>query len=289
VVLGRVVSDSLITFEAERPRLFGLAYRMLGSAADADDVLQDAFVRWQAAERTAVDSTSAFLTTTVTRLCLDRLGSARARRETYVGPWLPEPIRTGEAVDARALSLAFMYLLERLSPAERAAFLLAEVFDYRYAEVATILGKSQDACRQLAARARAQLRAKRPGVVDRQEHQRLLLAFLTTCATGDVAGLERLLASDVSIVSDGGGKVAAARRIVRGANNAARMIIGLMRKAGEGSSIEVILVNGEPAVRFHGKAAALLTVAFSEGAVHTVCIVRSPDKLAALVPVRAVV
>jgi RNA polymerase sigma-70 factor (ECF subfamily) len=183
--------DPLARFEAHRPRLFGIAYRMLGSAADADDVLQEARVRWLAADRAAVRDPRGFLVTMVSRLALDQLGSARARRETYVGPWLPEPIATAPTADVHDLSLAFLRLLERLSPAERAAFLLAEVFDYSHAEVAAILGKSEAACRQLAARARAAVRDGRPRPVDAAAHARVLATFAATCASGDVAALGR--------------------------------------------------------------------------------------------------
>lgn len=282
--------DPLATFEAHRPRLFGIAYRMLGSAADADDVLQEARLRWLAADRAAVRDPRGFLVTVVSRLALDQLGSARARRETYVGPWLPEPIATAPSAALHDLSLAFLRLLERLSPAERAAFLLAEVFDYSHAEVAEILGKSEEACRQLAARARRAVRDGRPRAVDAAAHTRLLATFAATCASGDTAALEALLATDAACVSDGGGRVRAARNVVTGASAVARLLVGLTRKGAAGSTVALGAVNGEPALLIHGPAGldAVATLEVVAGRIATICIVRNPDKLARLGTPRAV-
>ncbi|MBK7078453.1 MAG: RNA polymerase sigma factor SigJ [Myxococcales bacterium] len=281
--------DPLARFEAHRPRLFGIAYRMLGSAADADDVLQEARVRWLAADRAAVRDARGFLVTMVSRLALDQLGSARARREAYVGPWLPEPIATAPSADLHDLSLAFLRLLERLSPAERAAFLLAEVFDYSHAEVAAILGKSEEACRQLAARARRAVRDGRPRPVDAAAHARVLAAFAATCASGDVAALERLLAADAACVSDGGGRARAARNVVTGANAVARLLIGLARKGAAATTVELGVVNGEPALVVRDAAGlhSVATLDVIDGQIATVCIVRNPDKLAGLGTPRA--
>jgi RNA polymerase sigma-70 factor (ECF subfamily) len=284
--------DALAIFEAHRPRLFGLAYRMLGAVSDADDVLQDARLRWLAADHAAIENAEAYLVTIVSRLALDQLGSARARREVYVGPWLPEPVATAPAVDAHDLSLAFLHLLERLSPPERAAFLLAEVFDYSHAEVAQVLGKSEAACRQLAARARAHLREERPRLVDGGAHARMLAAFVAACASGELAALERLLRDDVVVVSDGGGKVSAATRPVRGAGRAARMLVGLVRKGGAGLVPEPVVLNGVPSLLLRdatGRIDNAIVLDVADGRIASVYIVRNPDKLASLASPRAIV
>lgn len=276
-------------FEEHRARLFGLAYRMLGSAAEADDVLQDARVRWLAVDAAGVSDVRGFLVTMVSRLALDVLGSARVRRETYVGPWLPEPIATAPGAALPDLSVAFLYLLERLSPAERAAFLLAEVFDYSHAEVAAVLGRSEDACRQLAARARRAVRDGRPRVVAVDAHARLLAAFVGACAQGDLPGLEALLAADAAVISDGGGQVSAARRVVAGARDAARLLLGLARKRADLVPAPLV-VNGEPALVLSrdGVLETVLTFAVRADRIAQVCIVRNPDKLRGLVTPRAI-
>jgi RNA polymerase sigma-70 factor (ECF subfamily) len=219
---------------------------MLGSIADAEDAVQDTYVRWHAADRDNVSDPRAFLMTTATRICLDMLTSARARRETYVGPWLPEPVVDTAALApdsgsemAEDLSIALLLILERLSPLERAALLLHDVFDFSFKEVAGALGRSQAACRQLAARARAHVRAARPrgatppagrsGEID-TKHAQLLSAFVKAIRSGNLEALTRLLASDVRIVTDGGGKVPAALNVLRGADRAARFLIGVSRK-----------------------------------------------------------
>lgn len=282
--------EPLAAFERHRARLFGLAYRMLGTAADAEDVLQEARLRWLATDRAAIASAEAWLVTVVSRLALDQLGSARARRETYVGPWLPEPIATAPDLDAHDLSLAFLHLLERLSPAERAAFLLTEVFDYSHGEVAHVLGKSEVACRQLAARARAHVREGRPRVVDRGEHARLLGAFVGACAAGDLPGLERLLAADAVVLSDGGGKVQAARNPVLGADRAARLLVGLSRKGGADLTPYPAVLNGLPALvlrRPDGTVDSALALDVVDGRIAAVFLVRNPDKLRSLSAPRA--
>jgi RNA polymerase sigma-70 factor (ECF subfamily) len=273
--------DVAAEFETHRGLLLGIAYRMLGTVADAEDVLQEAMVRWVAADRSFVESPRAFLVTIVSRLCLDALGSARVKRETYVGPWLPEPVVTEPAADPEQVSLAFLLMLERLSPAERAAFLLAEVFEYSFAEVASILGKSEEACRQLASRGKKHLRDGRPKPVNREEHERVLTAFMAACGTGDLAGLEALFAAGVSVHSDGGGKVHAARNVVRGANACARLMLGLTRRAAPGSSVDVGVVNGLPAVlvRTHGAPAVVLSLDVRDGLVQAIYLVNNPEKL----------
>ena len=284
------MTEPLAVVEAHRARLFGIAYRMLGSAADADDLLQDARVRWLAADRAAILDERAYLVTIVSRLALDQLGSARARREVYVGPWLPEPIATSPDADPHDLSLAFLHLLERLSPAERAAFLLAEVFDYSHAEVAAILDRSEAACRQLAARARAHVRAHRPAVsTDRAAHQHLLAAFMTACATGDLAALERLLAADVVVLTDGGGIVTAARKPIVGAARAARMLTKLAAK-GTASLVPVLaFVNGQLSLlgrTADGTITNCISLDVVDGRIAAVYLVRNPAKLASLATIR---
>ncbi len=273
--------DAMARFEEHRGLLFGIAYRMLGSAADADDVLQEARLRWLTVAHDPIDSVRAYLVTIVSRLCLDQLGSARARHETYVGPWLPEPIATPSDADPSSLSIAFLLLLERLSPPERAAFLLTEVFDYSHGEVAAILGKSEEACRQLAARARKHVRDGRPRPIDRADHARVLTAFVTACASGDLAGLERLLAADVVVHTDSGGRVRAARNLVTGSDAASRLLIGVARKAGAGTSIEPYLVNGLPGLRLRagGRVTGVVALDVADGRIQAVYLVNNPDKL----------
>src|SRR4051794_22030887 len=219
------MSDPATSFEPYRRRLLGLAYRMLGSMADAEDAVQDVYLRWHRADRANVADARAFLMTTTARICLDMLTSARARREEYVGPWLPEPVVDTAALApdsqtelAEDLSVALLLTLDRLSPLERAAFLLHDVFDFSFSEVATALERSEAACRQLAARARAHVREVRPrgtalpstrsGEIE-SRHSELITAFVTATQSGDLKALTELLASDVRVVTDGGGKVAA--------------------------------------------------------------------------------
>src|SRR3954453_22844585 len=205
-------------FEEHRPGLARLAYRMLGSVADADDVLQESYLRWTRADRSAVESTRAYLSSIVTHLCIDRRKAIEARKETYIGPWLPEPIVEPAAADpggrleaAESVSLAFLVVLESLAPVERAAYLLRRVFDYGYDEIARILGKSEPACRQLVSRAEGRVLEHRPRFeADPGEAERLTGAFPQACSTGDLDGLMQLLAPDAVVLSDGGGKATAA-------------------------------------------------------------------------------
>src|SRR5262245_59128997 len=242
------------SFEPYRRRLVGLAYRMLGSMADAEDAVQETYLRWHEADRDTVSNPRAFLMTTTTRICLDLLKSARARREEYVGPWLPEPVVDAAALApdsqtelADDLSIALLLTLDRLSPLERAAFLLHDVFDFPFTDVAAALERSEAACRQLAARARAHVRAVRPrgaspkprggeggppahpGGID-AKHAQLISAFVAAARSGDLGALSELLASDVRVVTDGGGKVAAALEVIDGAGRAAEFLVGVTRK-----------------------------------------------------------
>ncbi len=253
------MTDPAVSFEPHRRRLLGLAYRMLGSVSEAEDAVQDTYLRWHAADRDSVSDPRAFLTTTATRICLDTLKSARVRRETYVGPWLPEPVLDTAALapDAQTelaedLSIALLLALDRLSPLERAAFLLHDVFDCSFGEVAGALGRSEAACRQLASRARTHVREARPHgvstVQSRSEsstHQQLVAAFVHAARSGDVQALMGMLADDVRLMTDGGGKVAAALNVIEGADRTARFVVGAVSKGlPEGSTIRVTSING---------------------------------------------
>ena len=270
-------------FLEARPALFALAYRMLGSAAEAEDVLQEAWLRWDRSE--GIDNDAAWLTTVVTRLCLDVLGSARVRREAYVGPWLPEPLVEGPEATvelADSVSLAFLVLLEELSPAERAAFLLREVFRYDYDEVAAMLDRSPAACRQLVSRARGHVDARRARfTADKQQARELSLSFLFACQTGDLTTCTSLLAADAVLVSDGGGKVSAARRPVLGADRVARFLIGVLHKPGPAIEYVEATVNGEPGVLglVDGVVITAVAVEVSDGQITGIRMVSNPDKL----------
>lgn len=241
---------ALETFQAARGRLFGIAYRMLGSATEAEDLLQDAWVRWQGTDRDAVREPAAFLATTVTRLALTALESARARREVYVGPWLPEPMLTHDdpalgAERTEALSLAVLTLLEKLTPAERAAFVLHEAFDYPFRQVAEVLEISEANARQLASRARAHLDRERAAPVGPGEQQRLLAAFVDAAERGDLEALEAVLAEDVVALSDGGGVVLAARKPVVGRERVARFLLGILERFAQDIESVPAQINGE--------------------------------------------
>jgi RNA polymerase sigma-70 factor, ECF subfamily len=308
------MTNPAATFEPYRRRLLGLAYRMLGSMADAEDAVQETYLRWHGADRDNVSDPRAFLMTTTTRICLDMLTSARARREEYVGPWLPEPVVDTAALapDSRTelaedLSIALLLTLDRLSPLERAAFLLHDVFDFSFSEVATALDRNEAACRQLAARARAHVRAVRPrgalaapaspelrsgesaparsGEID-AKHVRLMSAFAAATQSGDLTALTQLLASDVRVVTDGGGKVRAALDVIDGADRAARFLIDATRKrAGawwrEDFRIRFATINGLPGVIVDAPEGAVQTAAFEiEGdVIRALYVVRNPDKL----------
>jgi RNA polymerase sigma-70 factor (ECF subfamily) len=284
-----VTPDEAATlFTAHRGRLFGLAYRMLGSAAEAEDVLQEAHVRWQAADHAAISAPGGWLTTVVSRLCLDQLKSARARREAYVGPWLPEPLpteRVADPPDLESISLAFLVLLEALSPLERAVFVLREVFDYDFAEVAAILGREEAACRQLAHRAREHVRARRPRFArSREQHEQLLASFLAATTQGDLEGLQRLLADEVVAWSDGGAKAKAARNPVFGPDRVARLCLGLAKKATAGVALSIEEVNGwaTAVLRLGGHAVATLAIETDGAKIYALHVVVNPDKLALL-------
>jgi RNA polymerase sigma-70 factor, ECF subfamily len=247
------MDDRTATFEPHRRKLFGVAYRMLGSRADAEDVVQDAYLRWHAAPQEEIRSPEAWLVTVATRLSIDRLRHAQAERDAYVGPWLPEPLLRDEPpADASAdlasnLSVAFLVVLERLAPEERAAFLLHEVFDSGYPEIAQILGKSETACRQIVSRARKRVRADRPRVtVNREASARLLTRFAAAIQAQDKAALMELLAKDAIWVSDGGGRAKAALKPVQGADSVARFVLGVIGRHASLLRFRSITVNREP-------------------------------------------
>ncbi|MGG8410093.1 RNA polymerase sigma-70 factor [Streptomyces sp. 12297] len=277
-------------FEEHRPRLFGIAYRMLGSADEAEDTVQDAYLRWRAADRAAVEHPGAFLAKTVTRLCLNRLDSARARRERYVGPWLPEPVLTSdgtlgplESAEQRdGVSLALLVLLERLTPVERAVYVLREAFGYGHREIAGLLELTEANCRQLYRRAAQRVAAPQPRFqADPGQWRGLVDTFLSAARDGDVPALERLLAGDAVYVSDGGGKVGAARRPVYGRDRVARLLAGLLAKYGAGLEFGFAEVNGAPAVLVGagGQVAGVLVLEVARGQVAGVRAQVNPDKL----------
>ena len=275
-------------FEAQRSRLTRLAYRMLGSIAEAEDAVQDAWPRWAGAKHATIDEPAAWQVRVVTRLCLDRLRAARARRETYVGPWLPEPLIEDLAEDplerAEDVSVAFLLALQRLSPLERAAFLLHDVFDADYAALAKTLGREEAACRQLLSRARAHVKDARPRFsVPQDEAARLAAAFMDAAARNDATALAELLAEDCVLISDGGGKRKAALRPLVGRDDVLALIKGLAWRQGwpPPGNIRPARINGYPGVVLED-AEGVQTIAFEpdgEGHVAAIYIVRNPDKL----------
>lgn len=281
-------------FERHRPRLTGLAYRMLGSVAEAEDVVQDAWLRWHGADRDAVANDEAFLSTVVTRLSLDRLKQAHRRRETYVGPWLPEPLVEDAALSvsspeetAHDVSVALMLALERLSPLERAAFILHDVFDMGFDEVAATLGRSEAACRQLASRARNHVQSERRRFdVSPDEGARMAEAFLAASRQGDMALLRDLLAEAATLHTDGGGRRSAALRVVAGADNVARFFAGLAAKAEDPMPLwrKRVTINGLPGWATVERDGMLQTTALEivDGRIAAIYITRNPDKLAHL-------
>jgi RNA polymerase sigma-70 factor (ECF subfamily) len=285
-----VATDAVETFERHRSKLFGLAYRMLGSAQEAEDVVQETFVRWHRA--ISVESPWAWLATVATNLCVNRLTSARMRREHYVGFWLPEPVLTASgalgplerAEQRESVSMAFLVLLERLNPVERAVFVLREAFGYRHREVAEVIGSSEANSRQLYTRARKRLAEADGGAYRRRTQAvrpQLVERFLAAAEDGDLAALERMLAHDVTVWVDGGGRVGAARRPILGVDQVTRYLAGSLRRAGHRVRLSVAEVNGTPGLlAFHGE--ALVGVLVPEAAgdrISGIRIVANPDKL----------
>jgi RNA polymerase sigma-70 factor (ECF subfamily) len=301
------MTTSDASFEPYRRRLLGLAYRMLGSMADAEDAVQETYVRWHGADRDNVNDARAYLMTTTTRICLDMLTSARARHEEYVGPWLPEPVLDTAALApdrhtelAEDLSIALLLTLDRLSPLERAAFLLHDVFDFSFGAVATALQRSEAACRQLATRARSHVRTARPrgattapgesDAID-AKHAQLMAAFMAATQSGDLNTLMQLLAADVRIVTDGGGTVRAALEAIDGADKVARFLVGTTRKRADAwwrddFTVRFATINGLPGIIVEAPEGAMQTAAFEieGGVVRALYVVRNAHKLRHLGP-----
>jgi RNA polymerase sigma-70 factor (ECF subfamily) len=275
-------------FEEHRPTLARLAYRMLGSLPDADDIVQDAYLRWSTEDRDDVRSPRAYLSAIVTRLCIDRSQSIEERKKSYLGPWLPDPLveaddPAGRLEAAESVSMALLLVLESLSPVERAAYLLRRIFDYGYAEIAGILGKSEVACRQLVSRAEEHIRRRRPRFEARpEEAERLTTAFLEACSSGDMQALLDVLAPDAVLYSDSGGKVPAALAPVIGADRIARLFLGILKKAPAGLELLWVRVNGQPGLmaRIVGQVIQVLTFDIVDGRIAACFAVRNPEKLA---------
>lgn len=274
-----------------RPYLFTVAYNMLGSVMDAEDIVQEVYLRWRQVGE--VTSPKAYLTTIATRLCIDYLRSARVQREAYIGPWLPEPLVTAvdfpspptveeDIILSETLSIAFLVLLENLSPTERAVFLLRQMFEYEYAEIAAIVNKSESNCRQLLHRARQHIQAGRPRFdVPLAQQETLVTQFAAACESGDLDGLTNLLAADIEVWSDGGGKVTAARKIIYGQDKVARFLLGVMRMAPANVVPQFALVNGQLGIMVWIDGRPLLVMALEIGnnriqAIHNIL---NPDKL----------
>jgi RNA polymerase sigma-70 factor (ECF subfamily) len=295
---GTNVTDDprrLATFEEHRNLLFSIAYRMLGSVTDAEDTLQDAFIRWRDASDVEIRSPKAFLTTIVSRLCINHLQSARVQREAYVGEWLPEPLVTDPGRDAseilqvdESVSMALLVLLERLTPEERAVFLLHEVFDYKHAEIGAMLSLTEPNCRQLLRRAQQHVSLARPRFKppDR-EHKELLERFYQAASNGDVDGLIALLATDAVVHTDGGGKATGLPHPIHGADKVARAAVhGLRRLLEQHALLRIVTINGAPGFvsYLNGRPHSVSTVETRNGRIEAIYVVTNPDKLAHLPP-----
>lgn len=279
-------------FDQHRSVLFGLAYRMLGSVMDAEDILQEAYLRWQNAPESEVRSPRAYLLTIVTRLCVDQLRLAHVQREEYVGAWLPEPLlQSPEDDPARltelneSLSTAFLVLLESLSPIDRAVFLLHDVFNYTYAEIAAMVDRTPADCRQIGHRARQRLMRDRPRFdVETERVEAVVQQFLQTCAQGDMSGLLAVLSPDVTTIPDSGGKAVSVRNILVGADRTARFFLGLFRRWSPPLTLRTANINGQPGLItcLDGKPTGVITFAVQDGKIHAIYHVRNPDKLKGL-------
>lgn len=284
------MDDPTLTFDSHRRRLQGIAYRMLGSVAEAEEVVQDAWLRWHEADKASFDSAEAWLVTVVTRLSIDRLRAAKVQREHYIGAWMPEPTLT-ESPDtpeeslerADNISVAFLAVLERLAPEARAAFLMREVFEADYDEVALTLGKSEAACRQLVHRAKAQVQDARPRYqVSRETHQRLLRAFADAAARGSMQDLKALMTEEVELIGDGGGKVQSFSKVLTGNQRLAQLYYSLWRRMGPVVRMELVEINGEPGLlRFiDGELESAQTFEIEDDRIARIRVQRNPDKLA---------
>jgi RNA polymerase sigma-70 factor (TIGR02957 family) len=278
-------------FEEHRSLLFGVAYRILGSVVDAEDIVQDAWLQWAKVDQARVEQPRAYLVRTVSNLSLNRLREAKSRRESYVGPWLPEPLLTTpdvaeEAELAETISTAMLVVLESLTPTERAVFVLREAFGYSYAEVADLLDRSEPSVRQIAHRARSHVQARRPRFdADDAEHREITEKFRDACAGGDLNAVMELLAPDVVSWSDGGGKVTAARRPLHGADHVARWLLGVLAKPQAVNVVfELVDINGRLGFvsLFDGVPIGALTLEVADGLIHGLRIVVNPDKLSGL-------
>jgi RNA polymerase sigma-70 factor (ECF subfamily) len=276
-------------FQRLRPRLFGMAYRMLGGRADAEDVVQDAWLRWHAADHAAIATPEAWLVTVATRLAIDRLRALAVERNAYVGPWLPEPLIDTLAPPAEApleqagdISTAYLMLLERLGPEERAIFLLHEVFEFGYPDIAQVMQRSEDACRKALQRARERVRGGRQRFrVERGEHLALLARFVEAARSGDRHAVARLCAPEATFTSDGGGVVTATLRVIRGADRIGRLYEGFRRKQGERMQFATVLLNGEPGLLtlVDGRVDSALSFDCAGGRIEAMYLVRNPRKL----------
>ncbi|WP_238012802.1 RNA polymerase sigma-70 factor [Dactylosporangium sp. AC04546] len=278
-------------FDEHRNLLFSVAYRVLGSAADAEDAVQDAWLRWSSADRSQVADPRSYLVRIVSNLAMDRLRSAQARRETYVGPWLPEPVPTTEAVDADSVSMALLVVLEQLSPLERAVFVLKEAFGFGYGEIASAVERSEDTVRQAAHRAREHVRTRRPRYpATRTRHREVTERFFAASTGGDLNALMELLAPDVTLWTDGGGKVRQALRPVVGAEHVATWFAAVATRPYEGVDpadmrADLVELNGAPGIVFTGAGRVIATVTFDlddEGRIREIHNVANPDKLGAV-------
>jgi len=291
----RKAGNRVESFETYRSYLFSIAYRMLGSAMDAEDMVQETYLRYQTTPPETIHSLKAYLTTILTRLCMDQLQLARRKRELYVGPWLPEPIRTATPSEAAApeehveteesISLAFLVLLEQLQPFERAVFLLREVSEYESAEIATMLDKSEAACRRSFSRAKLHLRAHRPRFgASAETHRQLLSGYFQAIETGEMTPLMNLLSENVTLWADGGGKVkGAATRPLTGREAVARFSVGARQRfvPPAGFQVEMAEVNGEPAlvIRVGAQAVFVLSIEVEQGRIQAIRIIANPEKL----------
>ena len=289
------LDDAVAVFSAVRRRLFGIAYRMLGTAAEAEDIVQEVWVRWQTCDRSAVRDPAAFLATAATRLSINVLQSAHHRRETYIGPWLPEPVNTTDdptlgAERGEALGFAMLLLLEKLTPTERAAYILREAFDYPYEQIALIVQLKEPATRQLLSRARKKLATERRAPVVSTEQRRLLAAFLQAAQSGDVTALEELFASDVVSYSDGNGVKLAARIPVFGRSRVAKFVAAFSQHFWAGKAIDWVELNGQHAVTLtedDGSVTTALTMTVGDDGIDQVMWIMSPPKLTRTVPASA--
>lgn len=283
------LDEAAAIFTGLRPRLFGIAYRMLGSAGEAEDLVQEVWLRWQATDRGVVVNPGAFLATTTTRLAINELQSARARRETYIGPWLPEPVDTGSdpflgAERGEALQLAVLLLMEKLTPHERAAYVLREAFDYPYAQIAEILRSAEPAVRQLVSRARKHVTGERKIPVPETAQRRLLATFLEAARGGDLQALERLFAADVASVSDGNGARQVARKAVVGAARVAQFIAAFSTHYWQGVQLRSIMVNGQAGTALwrDGELLGVVTIDASADGIERILWMMNPEKLTTL-------